>query len=256
MASTYTFYLNHIFKQTGYRATWEPGKPLELGQVGKLGSDGVFTVFSTLQDEGITMVTNTKGTGGDLDYTSNDNVTITAKVAGTAPALGSALTEAEAGVSIEFKNSQAIVFQSAGNKTDYIQNLGLVIDQILAKYNNGSWPKDYLVITELTRADSATIIISQSRNGSMDLKAKTAVGAGAIKLTDASLGLTVSREKGSNLKYISQSGLTPLYRVYGIRNPWFGNASVEVKSIAPKVYTAADFKQQDVIAEELEENED
>lgn len=255
MASTYTYYLDHIFKQTRYRATWQPGKPLELGQVGKIGSDGIFVVYATLQDEGITMTTNTSGTGGDLDYTSNDSVTITAKAAGTAPALGSALTEAEAGVSIEFKNSQAIVFQSAGNKTEYIQNLGQVTDAILAKYNDGTWPKDYLVITELIKADSATIIISQSSNGSMELKAKAAVGTEAIKLTDASLGLSVSREKGNNLKYICQAGLTPLYRVHGIRNPWFSNAYVDVKSIAPKIYTAADFKEQDVIPEELEEND-
>jgi hypothetical protein len=243
-----------MFTESGYRATWEPGLALELGQVGKLGSDGVFTVYSTLAAEGIEMITNTKGTGGDLDYTSNDDVTITAKVAGTAPVLGSALTEGEAGVTIEFKTSEAIVFQSVGNRTDYIQNLGQVTEQILQKYNNRTWKEDYLVITQLTRADSATIIISRSSKGSLDLKATATVGTDVIKLTDARLGLSVSREKGNNLKYICQSGLTPLYRVHGIRNPWFGSVSVDVKNITPKIFTAADFQEQKMIFEETEDN--
>lgn len=215
--------------KTGYRATWDPGKPLKIGYIGKLDNFGVFTVYSSLEKESITAEIHLDDTTADMDYTSHDSVNITAKLSGKAPVAGSVFTDLDAGFSFDFKSSKSVVFQSSGNKTNQIVNLAAITKSILQKYKDGNWDKDWLVVTELVTAESATIIISNSSDGKLELKANANVGTSNLKLTDVSLGLSVAREKGSTLKYIAENGLTPLYRVMGIKHPLIGKDKVVIK---------------------------
>jgi hypothetical protein len=230
MANPHKFYLSHMNAKTGYRATWDPGRPLQIGQVGKLDGSGIFSVFSTLEKEGIPIEVLSDESSGEMDYTSNESVNISVKLAGSAPAAGSVLTDVEAGFSFEFKSEKAVVFQTSGHKTHQLVNLGEIEKLVLKKFNDGNWEKDWLIVTQLVAADTATIIISNSSNGKLELKAKAGAGTANLKLTDASLGLTVAREQGSTLKYITQNGLTPLYRLMGIRHPLFGKKQLATRS--------------------------
>lgn len=193
------FYLKHMAKQTGYRATWEPNRPLFVGAVGKL-EDGVFTIFSNLEKEGIIPEIMEDESQGFWDYSSSESVDISIKLAGKAPVAGSVLTEADAGFTLDFKSQDAVVFQADKTLTHQIVNMGVIEKQIIEKYRNGDWPKDWLVINQLIEAESATIIISNSSNNQMDLKASANAGTANLKLTDASLGLQVVRERGSSFK--------------------------------------------------------
>lgn len=230
MANPSKFYLQHMNDKTGYRATWDPGRPLKIGQIGKLDQNNVFNVFSSLEKEGIPIEVMSDPSAIAMDYTSHENINITAKLSGSAPIAGSVLSDVDAGFNFEFKSDKSIVFQTSGHKTHQITNLAEIENHILEKFDNGNWDRDWLIITQLVEADTATIIISNSSNGSLDLKAKASVAAGDLKLTDASLGLTVAKEKGSTLKYIAQSGLTPLYRLMGIRHPLFGKAHLATRT--------------------------
>lgn len=229
MANPHKFYLQHMAAKSGYRATWDPGKSLKIGYVGKLDGNGIFNVFGTLQKYGIPVEVDS-GNKGNLDYTSSDSVSISIKAAGTAPVAGSVLTDAEAGFSIAFKGEKSIVFQTSGNKTHQLINLAEIQELVLEKYANDNWDKEWLIVTELIESDAATIIIANSSSASLDLKASAAVGTAGLKLTDASLGLSVAKETGSTLKYIAEGGLTPLYRLMGIRSPLFGKVELGVKS--------------------------
>ena len=231
MSNPQEFYLAHMHNKTGYRATWDPGRPLIIGQIGKLDQSGSFNVFSTLAKEGIPAELLEDPSSSEMDYTSHNSVTIDFKLAGKAPKAGSVLTEADAGISFSFKGEKSVVFQTSGHKTHQLTNLAEIEHMILDKYKHDNWKKDWLVITQLVEAVTATIIISNSSNGSLELKAKAGAGTNEVKLTDASLGLSVAKEKGSTLKYIAQSGITPLYKVMGIRHPLFGKPQLGTKGI-------------------------
>ncbi|WGQ09945.1 hypothetical protein QG516_25880 [Pedobacter gandavensis] len=255
MATPYKFYMKHMNAKTGYRATWDPGKPLEIGMIGKLDGSGVFTVYSSLKAEGITPEIKADPSASDLDYTSSDKVSIGIKLSGSAPTVGSALTAADAGFEIKFTGEEGVVFKISGYKTLQIVNLKEIESQIKEKYQNSNWDKNWLVVTELIQADAATIIISNSKNGSLDLKAKAGVAAGDLKLTDAALGLSVARESGSTLKFLTQNGLTPLYNVMGLVHPLFGSEKLEKRSIA-EILEQEPFKVQGFLDEELNQLED
>lgn len=252
MSNPSKFYLRHMNTQTRYRATWDPTKKLVIGYIGKL-DNGVFSIYSSLEKEGIPAEVAIDESGAAMDYTSHDSVNITTKLAGSAPVAGSALSNLDAGFSLEFKGDNSIVFQTSNHKVHQLVNLASIEQAVLGKYNDGSWDKNWLIVTELVEADSATIIISNSSNGVLDLKASADAGAANFSLANAALGLSVVREKGSTLKYITQSGLTPLYRVMGIRHPFFGDPSLSTKGEFAASSRADLFRIQAFDERELEE---
>jgi hypothetical protein len=257
MQAPFKFYLNHMHEKSDYRATWDPAVKLELGYIGKL-DNGVFEVYSSLQNEGIIMQPSTQSSTLDLDYTSEVGVDINIKVAGAAPVAGSILTQAEAGFNLAFSSEKAVVFKISGYQTHQVLNLKDIEKDILDRYAgrnlNGHtpWEKDWVVITRLVQASSATIIISTSSKGQLDLKAKANVGTSDLKITDASLGLSIAKETGSNMNFIAKEGLTPLYRVMGIRKPWFSSAKFQAKNVpAPP---DGDFEEQPFDEQELNDD--
>ncbi len=233
MSNPSQFYLQHInATSSGFRATWDPGLPLKIGDIVKLDSFGAVNVYSSLDKVGIVPEVRTDESTTDLDYSSGSGIVITVKGAGTAPITGSVLTDADAGFNLQFTADKSIVFKIAGYKTHQIINLGEIEGFLLAKNKNGGWDKSWLIVTHLIVADSATIIIADKGNSSIDLHAKAAVGAGQLKITDSSLGLTVARETGSTVNFIAQNGLTPMYKVMGLRNPLFGKAHLDVREVS------------------------
>lgn len=251
MANIHQFYLEHMASKTGYRATWEPNRPLTIGAIVKL-EKGVFTILSSLEKEGVTMDLMDDVSEGTLDYSSTGSVQIGVKLAGQAPIAGSALTEADAGFSIDFTSEKSILFQADKTKTIQIINMGAIEREVIKRVNDGSWQKDWLIVTQLMQAETATIIISFSSNSKIDLKASANVGVGKLKLTDASLGLNTVSEKGSHFKAIAAQGITPLYRVMGYRHPLFGKEQLSTKGATDEVQNEQ-FGVQDFKPEELED---
>lgn len=103
-----------------------------------------------------------------------------------------------------------------------------------------------MIVTHVTKADTMTAIISNSSKSTVELKASGAAGAGNLKLTDISLGLTVVSESGSTLKFIAKNGVTPLYRVMGLNRSFFGNVMLKPKGargLGPEHLTMVDFNE-------------
>lgn len=230
MGNVHTYYLKHIADKTGYRATWEPNKPLPLGAIVRIDK-GVFTILSSLEKEGIQVEVLEDSSEGTLDYSSSETVQIGIKASGQIPAAGSVLSAADAGFSIDFGSDKSILFQADKTKTHQISNVASIEREVIKRVGEGKWNKEWLIVTELLEADTATIIVSFSTNSKIEIKANANVGGAQLKLTDASLGLSVVSEKGSLFKAVASKGITPLYRVMGYRHPLFGKEQLKTRSL-------------------------
>jgi hypothetical protein len=138
MSTPHKYYLKHIHDKTGYRATWDPNRPFKIGQVGKLNKDGSFSVYTSLEKEGIPMEVDTSTADMEMDYTSHDSVDISFKASGEAPAVGSVLTTADAGFRFAFKTERSIVFQTSKQKTHQLINIGEIEQHVVKKYKDGN----------------------------------------------------------------------------------------------------------------------
>ena len=209
-------YTTEILEQLNYNATWLPTVQLAPGDVCDLRGNQIQLV-SHLTAFGIPSELEDQAVETDIEYASEGAVSISFKASGDLPPVGSVLDVGDAGVSISFSRSQAVVLRMSKCSSKRLKSLQKVGDEVLARHNAGTWPEGHVVVTEIVVAGASTIIISNGDSAGLDLTAKAGVSAGAFTLASLDAGLQVKRESKIGAKFVAVPGLTPLVRVSGIQ---------------------------------------
>lgn len=223
-------YTRELKKQFGYFATWLPGTPLELGDIGVLKGN-IFTKISNLSDFKIKFDVEKDTSKADIEHSSKGAVSITTKASGTVAPQGSSLGEIEAGIRVEFNKENAILFKANATLSPSIKDQVSVGNQVIKLFEEGKWDKNWVVITEIVEAESATILISSSSNSKIELKAKGDVGSANLDIADADLGFELKFSKDLSTKIIAEESLTPLFRASKIKRPWFSKPVFQTNRI-------------------------
>ena len=217
---TFKKYTRELKKQFGYLATWLPGTPIELGDVGILRKNR-FTKISNLSDFEIQFEIESDETKADIEHSSKGAVSLTTKASGTATPQESVLAEVDAGITVEFSKDNAILFKANGTTSPSIKDQAALGEKIIELYKKGKWDKDWAVVTEVVNSDSATILISSSSNGKIELKAKGEVEAAKLDIADAEIGFELLYSKDVSTKVIAETALTPLFKVSKLKSRKF-----------------------------------
>jgi hypothetical protein len=191
--------------------------------------DGIFTLYTTLEQQGVPLTIREAPSKGDMDYSSYSSLTITSGIGANGQVTDA--VKAKVGVSLEFDNKKSILFQTLGVKSLVIENLDEVQTVALANYKSDKWSKDWVLISEIVHMDSSTIIISTGKKNTLEFEASGDIATDKIQLADVSAGLKLVREAGSSTKIITSQGLTPLYRVKGVRHPLFRKPELRTKGM-------------------------
>ncbi|WP_103070543.1 hypothetical protein [Aquimarina sediminis] len=225
-------YTRELYRQFKYLATWLPGTPLALGDIG-LMRGREFTKIGNLSDDKFKVDFDIEydKTPSSISHSSKGAVTLTAKLSGTVSPSYSTLTDLDAGFNVSFSKENAILFKANGTYNHSIKDQIKLGDTILDLYKNGKWDKDYVIITELVVADSSTILISSEKNGAIDIRANGNIGTSALDIADGSLELGATFSKGLSTELISKKGLTPLFKVSKIKTPFLSSPIFEVSKI-------------------------
>ncbi len=231
MASPRDTYIKELHKGFGYFATWHPGEPIEIGDVGILRGN-LFTRLTNVKDTPVGLVAvRPDNTAEDLSYVSERGVKIAFKAAGKPAWPGSAIADARAGVAVEFERTAGVVFNAVRTTTPSISDQADLGRKIIAAWKAGQWEKDWVVITELVHAASATVIISNTGSSRIELEAAAGIKAAAFNLAEASLGLEVVNQNNIHTQIIGAAEMRPLFKAKGIRSilfspPRFGSRRV------------------------------
>jgi hypothetical protein len=209
-------YTRELRDELGYLPTWLPITHVSPGGVGRI-VDYQYTHVGTLADFGITYEIEDGDARADFEYQSAGSVSAAVKLAGEAPAAGSTLATADAGIALDFSKEHAIVFRATGCRSTRIKNQLALGAAVLAKYQTGAWPDDLVVVTEAVSAASATIVISSGDKAHLDLRASGKADAAGLHLANAEAKLQIARESNIGTKIIAEAKLTPLMRTSGVR---------------------------------------
>ena len=221
-----SFYLKSLYKKThGYRPTWLPNTPIQLGDVGLLEND-VFIKDSTLNDYGIFFEEITSESDATIDFSSERGITLTTKLEGKVEPKAISLGEADAGFIIEFNHENGFIFRTKGSRTSRIDNLGIVKEKVLNRFKQDKWNKNLVIISELIEAKSATILLSGQAGSKVELKAQGNLKVSTIDIADASLNLKLQSGQALAATIVGQKKITPLYRAIGIKQSFFSGQSV------------------------------
>ncbi|HSL44452.1 MAG TPA: hypothetical protein VK897_13530 [Anaerolineales bacterium] len=209
-------------KSQGYRPTWLPNLPLQLGNVGVLEKE-VFRKEATLESLGIAFESETSESNSNIDLSSESGITVITKVEGKVEPKAVSLGVADAGFIVEFNNKNCFVFRIRGSRTSIIQNLADVKAEVLRRYDANDWDPNLVIISEIIEAKSATILLSGQAGAKIELKAQGDLNVATMDIADAGLNLRLESGQSLAAQIIGQKGITPLYRVVGIKKRLFSS---------------------------------
>jgi len=223
MSTINSFYMDTMNEEFGYFATWDPGTHLAVGDVG-LMTGNEFKRWTSLDEKKIPYKKLKDPTPSQKDYQTEGSVTVRAKLQGEPELPGSTLKIAEAGINVKFSKQAAFVFKAVNAYNDTIADLDALGTEILERYDMGKglWKKEWVVITELVRAESGTVIISKSQNGCIDLRAKVGIGLESLNIANGEAGLNVATKRDISVQVIADKGMTPLFKIAGLSHPILG----------------------------------
>ena len=226
MKSIVKLYTAEMRKKYGeVYAAWKPGTHYELGDYGTL--DGcIFTSLGNVKQLGLDFGVILDPSPTNENYKSS-GVSAT-KIAANGEAVASGGVNVATGFNIEFSNESSVFYEALNVYTNRIADIAKLGLDILNMYesdlpgaNGVKWQKDYVVITELDTADSATIIISNSKNAKIELHASANIGTANLNIADPKLGWSSTFDIGLESKTIANAGATPLFKLRGIRKKLF-----------------------------------
>lgn len=210
-------YKRVLRREFGYLATWLPGRPIELGDIGIM-KNKQFHKISNISELGISFEEEPDETKDNLEYQNQNQVLVTQKLSGDVAPAESSLIQADAGIILEFKKKGGIIFKASGVTYPSIKDKIKLNRDIIDLFLKGMWLKDWAVVTEVAKAESSTIIISKSSNSKVELKAKGEIKAGNINIADTNLDFDVTFSGDFILKIIAEQTLTPLFNVSKLMN--------------------------------------
>ena len=214
MASVSDTYVKLLYTRYKYVASWLPNSKVQLGDVGVL--DGKY--FKRKTSLALLGVEFGKRTGRK-PLAFNDDLTaglhVRVKAAGEV-GVGTALPLGEAGVSIAFAQQGAFLFHAVNCYTDEIEDKVAMGKALVAL--GDKWDVSWSVVDTVVRAGSTTILLANSSEATVELKAKTAIEVS--NLAKPELGLELVSKKGDVTQFLAEQGLTPLFQVSRFRRSW------------------------------------
>jgi hypothetical protein len=215
MVTASELYVKSIYDRFSYLATWLPNTRLKLGDVGTQ-QGAMFKRMTSLKEMGIDFKLRAGDQPLDFTYTSQSGVAVHTKAAGEL-AVGTTLPVGQAGVLIEFSQEGAFLFQAIHCQVDEIENKVALGHTVIQLYQERTWEPNWSVVDTVVKANSATIVVSNSHSAALELTAKTATLISDLANLDVGLG--VNAQRGDVIQFLAQKGLMPLYRLSRLKQP-------------------------------------
>ena len=209
----------------GYYAVWEPGVKIQLGDIGVL-NNYVFTQIGSVLIEPCNLIFTVREGINPIHkamYVSEGSVNWSILGDAQVAPMNVVLNNIGAGVALEFSKEKSTFFEALNIKHHTIENKIVLGNSILALYKKGIWKKQWVVVTEVSVAGSATILISQTAGAKVEIKASASIGAAGISLADPSLGLSFQNAKGLGYQTLAQEGITYKVKLLGVKHPFLSN---------------------------------
>ncbi|WP_432097871.1 hypothetical protein [Streptomyces sp. WAC 04229] len=122
----------------------------------------------------------------------------------------------DASLALDFDRADAVLFHAIGCRSQEIENIHEVEARMKERHAQGLWPRNYVVVTEVTLAERTTVLMSDADGDRVELKAAAAPGLAGFDLLTSSLGVSWVGGTSTTLQILSEGDLVPLYRVRGM----------------------------------------
>lgn len=219
----------HLYSEGLYRthkhlATWLPGAPIQLGDVGRM-KKFLWGRETALPDGVWDKKIRSGGRISSLDWQSTNKFTIDTKVAGQADPSFTGLAKADGGIAYTFTEGDAVIFHADDIETEEVADNAPIRRWMLNEHRAGRLDLDTVVITRVRKAKSCVVLITESDGARVELKASAAVTTGERTNGKLSGNLEIVRATGMFLHLVVQD-CVPLFGGIRLRKRLFGQPHI------------------------------
>lgn len=205
-------YLQQVQKNLGYRATWEPHRPMKVGSYGKIHR-GIFSAYGHIDDLNITHSVEKLKTSNQLTYKSEEKGSYTLKAKGEINPLFQKISTDEAGLLIIFKKDNSILFKIQDITYFTLQNKAEIAEKLNKLSLVNKWDASYLMITETLQSEKTSILLSKKKNSEIEIKYENGENPGILNIANIDFFGEIIRSKGMSLQFTTSSDSTPLFKL-------------------------------------------
>jgi hypothetical protein len=213
--SLFKMYTNQFYWEFGYLPTWDPGSKRELGDILEKTGTG-YHRQGNVKELGIKVEIAPDPTRNALiEWKSKQGVTIEP---GAQATVRKDLVDAK--VAFTFKSNRVSGFYLRAKDVcfDMLSNNIELGEKIKELYAGKKWNINWVVITELVVAGSATIIISESTKSELQFEIAGTANTQVVDIADASLKFNVTFDKDVGYYSIAKEGLTPAFKLHKLKS--------------------------------------
>ncbi|HXA85578.1 MAG TPA: hypothetical protein VNZ47_10900 [Candidatus Dormibacteraeota bacterium] len=206
MSSAAKTYAKEVHSQLQRYANWLPNDKIKVGDVGQL-HDNIFYKLTDLNKFGIPFkVVNDPTTNATYKFTSSGSTEVASSptASGTFPSG----VQATATLTIGLAKQHSVYFLLAKCNGSAIEDQLALGSDILKRVKSKQWQMDYVVVTRLVTAGSATILQASSNNASVVLEGSGKTPVLDMLNTGASVGVKSQTSVGFSV--VTANKLTPL----------------------------------------------
>lgn len=213
-----------VMTETGFRGAYPLIVPVKVGDYFELGREGVMVHLGNVFNwpgwaEGVPV--DSEDLGGSETYYADCNWTAGAEagVKATTP-FG---PDAAASITLSFMSSSGFVLAYGAAKRHRVREIPDVQREIAKLAQQGWWKEEWILVTEVIAAESATLVVSASRGSSLSLHAQVSLPHQLkdIQVANPKLGWSASSWSGGGFSSLCKPG-TPLYHCIGVKKGWLG----------------------------------
>lgn len=206
-------FLKEIKSQYDYYGVWHPLKRFYLGDYGYLRGYKFERINNIenlkknpikIKDLGI----RPGSTASENDWSSGASISDS----------GGASLHGQFTVSVNFKKKNQFLFGLVGCTSEEIDKIEMLQDEILKKLDQpskfGDWRGDWVVVTEVLNAKTATILIAKEDDASIEFAVKGQTGNTAIALAKIQARAAIKKDHYVNSKYRDAKDITAGITLY------------------------------------------
>jgi hypothetical protein len=209
---------------TGFRGAYPLVVPVKVGDYFELGKEGAMVHLGNVFNwpgwsTAIPVDTDDIG-GSETHYAGckRENAAEAGAQISTPVGLG-----AEATVSLSFSRASGFVLAYAAAKREKVRDVSTVQRHIVELARKSQWQEEWVLVTEVIAAGSATLVVSTEKASKFSLHANVALPQALkdVGIANPELGWTSSGWRGSGYSSLCNPG-TPLYHCVKVKKSMLG----------------------------------
>jgi hypothetical protein len=219
-----------IRTETTLFANWPPNAPREIGDFGRVNG-ALFEFFGRLDPKEIGALGSRESPSpAGYDIMIKSTRSLKSHLSAEAKAK---VADGKALLEIKFTSEEGVVFAAPSVTITEITSLQALGNMLNQRRLKGTWDMDHAVVIQVTKAESATILLSNQEGAGIDFEvaANAPVNSQVVAKLDA--GSSVVDSRGVGIKIIGEGPLTPLFKLAYLKGRIFGAPKIAYRQALP-----------------------